>query len=58
MAKRVFVMVVGAGMGALVGLLVAVLGLGNLGLIAGAVVGAVLPLVILGSPGGKKHAAR
>ena len=52
MAKRLLVMIVGAGMGSLAGLLVAALGVGNFGLIAGAVIGAVLPLLILGSPGG------
>jgi len=51
MGKRLFVMIVGAGMGSLAGLLADLLGAGNMGLIAGAVVGAVLPLVILGSPG-------
>ena len=51
MAKRLLVMIVGAGMGSLAGLLAAVLGAGNLGLIAGAAVGAVLPLLILGPPG-------
>jgi len=44
-------MIVGAGMGSLVGLLAAVMGAGNLGLIAGGAAGAVLPLLILGSPG-------
>jgi hypothetical protein len=51
MAKRLVVMIVGAGMGSLAGLLVDALGAGNMGLIAGAVIGAVLPLVILGPPG-------
>jgi hypothetical protein len=51
MAKRLFVMIVGAGMGSLAGLLAALLGAGNVGLIVGAAVGAVLPLLILGSPG-------
>jgi hypothetical protein len=51
MAKRLLVMIVGAGMGSLAGLLVAVLGAGNWGLIAGAVLGAALPLFVLGSPG-------
>ncbi len=51
MVKRLLVMVVGAGMGALAGLLIAALGAGNLGLIAGAAFGAVLPLFILGPPG-------
>lgn len=52
MAKRALVMIVGAGVGSLAGLVAAVLGAGNMGLIGGAVVGAVLPLFILGSPGG------
>jgi hypothetical protein len=51
MAKRLLVVIVGAGMGSLVGLLVAFLGAGNLGLIIGAAVGGVLPLIILGPPG-------
>lgn len=51
MAKRVMVSVIGAGMGSLVGLLVSFLGAGNPALIIGAVVGAVLPLLVLGSPG-------
>jgi hypothetical protein len=51
MAKRVMLVVVGAGMGSLAGLLISVLGAGNLGLIGGAVAGALLPLVVLGPPG-------
>jgi hypothetical protein len=51
MAKRLFVMIVGAGMGSLAGLVVAAMGAGNLGLIGGAAVGAVLPLLVLGPPG-------
>lgn len=51
MVKRLVVMIVGAGMGSLAGLLVDLMGAGNMGLIAGAIVGAVLPLVILGPPG-------
>ena len=51
MAKRIMVMVVGAGMGTLAGLLVSVLGVGNPALIVGAIVGAVLPLLVLGPPG-------
>jgi hypothetical protein len=42
---------VGAGMGTLAGLLVSVLGAGNPALIVGAVVGALLPLLVLGPPG-------
>ena len=51
MAKRVMVVLVGAGMGSLAGLLVAFLGLGNAAILVGAVVGGVLPLVFLGAPG-------
>jgi uncharacterized membrane protein YeaQ/YmgE (transglycosylase-associated protein family) len=42
---------VGAGIGSLVGLLVSFLGGGNLALILGAVVGAIVPLAVMGSPG-------
>lgn len=45
------VAVVGAGIGSLVGLLVSFLGVGNPALIVGAIVGAVIPLLVLGSPG-------
>lgn len=52
MAKRIMVAVVGAGIGALAGLLVAYLaGGGALPLFGGAAVGAILPLVTLGKPG-------
>ena len=51
MAKRVMVVVVGAGIGSLAGLVVAFLGVGNMALIGGAVVGAVVPLLLLGAPG-------
>ena len=51
MGKRIMLSVVGAGIGSLVGLLVSFLGAGNLALIAGAVVGAVVPLAVLGRPG-------
>ena len=50
MGKRLFVVVVGAGMGSLAGLLIDALGAGNMGLIAGAAIGAALPLVLLGPP--------
>jgi hypothetical protein len=43
--------VVGAGIGSLAGLLVSFLGVGNPALIVGAIVGAVVPLVVLGKPG-------
>ena len=49
--KRVAVSVVGAGLGSLVGLLGAFLGAGNPALIAGALIGAVLPHLVLGRPG-------
>jgi hypothetical protein len=51
MFKRVMVIVVGAGMGSLAGLLISLLGAGNLGLVIGAVAGALLPLIVLGPPG-------
>lgn len=51
MAKRVMVAIIGAGMGALVGLLVDFLGAGNIALIACAIAGALIPLVVLGQPG-------
>jgi len=51
MAKRLMLAVVGAGLGALVGLLIDFLGAGNLALVAGAAVGAIVPQFLLGSPG-------
>jgi hypothetical protein len=51
MAKRLMVAIVGAGIGSLAGLLVSFLGAGNIALIAGAVLGAVVPLLFLGPPG-------
>jgi hypothetical protein len=51
MAKRIMVAVVGAGIGSLAGLLVSFLGAGNPALIVGAIVGAAIPLLVLGSPG-------
>jgi hypothetical protein len=51
MGKRVMLAVVGAGIGSLAGLLISFLGAGNAALIAGAVVGAVVPLLWLGRPG-------
>jgi hypothetical protein len=51
MGKRIFVAVVGAGLGALAGLLVSYLGLGTPALFGGAAVGAVVPMVVLGKPG-------
>jgi hypothetical protein len=51
MAKRIMVAVIGAGIGSLLGLLVSFLGAGNSALIAGGIAGAVIPLLVLGSPG-------
>ncbi|MGO9255671.1 MAG: hypothetical protein ACLQU1_05135 [Bryobacteraceae bacterium] len=51
MAKRLMIAVVGAGIGSLLGLLVSFLGAGNVALIGGAAVGAVVPLLVLGAPG-------
>ena len=51
MVKRIMVAVVGAGIGSLLGLMVSFLGVGNWALIGGAVVGAVVPLAVLGAPG-------
>ena len=51
MAKRIMVSVVGAGMGALVGLLVAAMGAGNSALLVCGIAGAVVPLLVLGPPG-------
>ena len=51
MGKRIMLSVVGAGIGSLVGLLIDFLGAGDPALIAGAVVGAVLPALVLGKPG-------
>lgn len=48
--KRIMVSVVGAGIGSLAGLLISFLGAGNSALIAGAIVGAIVPLVVLGKP--------
>jgi hypothetical protein len=51
MAKRIMVAVVGAGAGSLAGLLISFMGAGNPALIAGAVLGAIVPLLVLGEPG-------
>jgi hypothetical protein len=51
MAKRIMVVVVGAGIGSLAGLLVSFLGAGNAALVGGAVVGGIVPLLVLGPPG-------
>ena len=50
MGKRIMLVVVGAGIGSLAGLLVSFLGVGNWALIAGAAAGAVIPLAVLGPP--------
>jgi hypothetical protein len=51
MAKRIMIAVVGAGLGSLIGLLVSFLGAGNPALIIGGIVGAAIPLLVLGPPG-------
>jgi len=51
MGKRIMLSVVGAGIGSLAGLLISYLGVGNYALIAGAAVGAVIPLMVMGPPG-------
>ncbi|HEV2444781.1 MAG TPA: hypothetical protein VGS58_02615 [Candidatus Sulfopaludibacter sp.] len=51
MGKRVMVAVVGAGIGSLAGLMLKFLGAGNWVLIASAVAGAAIPLLVLGAPG-------
>jgi hypothetical protein len=50
MAKRIMLVVVGAGIGSLVGLLVSFLGVGNWALIGGAVAGGLIPPLLLGPP--------
>jgi len=50
-SKRLMIAIVGAGIGSLAGLLISFLGAGNWALIVGAAVGAVVPLIVLGSPG-------
>jgi len=51
MGKRIMIAVVSAGLGSLAGLLAAFLGAGNVALIVGAALGAIIPLVVLGAPG-------
>ena len=51
MAKRIMLAVIGAGMGALIGLLVDYMGGGNLALVICAIAGAIVPMLLLGSPG-------
>jgi hypothetical protein len=51
MGKRIMVAIVGAGIGSLVGLFVSALGVGNSALIICGLLGAALPLLVLGPPG-------
>ena len=51
MAKRLMMAVVGAGIGALAGLLIDYLGAGTPALWAGAAAGALIPQFVLGPPG-------
>jgi hypothetical protein len=51
MAKRIMLGVIGAGMGALVGLLVDFMGAGNPALVICALLGAIVPQFVLGQPG-------
>ncbi len=51
MAKRIMLVLVGAGLGSFLGLLVSYLGAGNMALVAGGLLGATIPLLFLGSPG-------
>lgn len=51
MAKRLMLAFVGAGIGALAGLLIDYLGAGTPAVLAGAAAGAVLPQFVLGPPG-------
>ncbi len=51
MAKRLMLAVVGAGIGALAGLLIDYLGAGTPALVAGAAAGALIPQFVLGAPG-------
>jgi hypothetical protein len=50
LGKRIMVCVVGAGIGSLAGALLLFLGAGNGALFAGAAIGAVVPLLVLGKP--------
>ncbi len=51
MVKRIAVTIIGAGIGSLLGLLADAMGAGNTALIVGAIVGAIVPLVLAGKPG-------
>ena len=50
MGKRIMLMVVGAGIGSLLGLFVSFVGVGNWALIGGALLGAIVPPLVLGPP--------
>jgi hypothetical protein len=50
MGKRIMLIAVGAGIGSLAGLLVSFLGAGNWALILGAILGGVIPSLVLGPP--------
>jgi hypothetical protein len=51
MLKRIMVAIIGAGIGSLVGLPIAYLGVGSAALIAGGALGAIVPQFVLGAPG-------
>jgi len=51
MGKRIMLSIVGAGAGALVGLLADFLGGGRAALIEGGAIGAIVPQFLLGAPG-------
>jgi len=51
MGKRIMIAVVGAGLGSLAGLLASFLGAGNIALIVGAALGAIIPINVLRAPG-------
>jgi hypothetical protein len=51
MTKRIMLAVVGAGIGAFCGLFVDYIGAGNVALIAGGAIGAIVPQFVLGAPG-------
>jgi len=51
MMKRAMLAVVGAGIGAIAGLLIAAMGAGVSGLWIGAAVGAIVPQFVIGPPG-------
>ena len=51
MGKRIMLAIVGMGLGAFAGLVADVLGAGNIALLAGGAIGAIVPQFILGAPG-------